>query len=1029
MKQIASQKTCLLIGLLSLLIIGKTNAQVCRVSVNGTSSASGASWQQTKDLQSALNNPAQCTEIWVKSGTYYPTAGTDRNISFTIKHNVKLYGGFYGTETTRSQRDPINNKAVLSGNIGSPSDSIDNSRRVIHMFSDSVGTHIGTSTKIDGFIIRDGHSYSSNGAGMSCIAVSNGWCEPNIHNVDFVSNFAQNGGAIYLYADDGRRSQPNFVNVRFISNRAFSYTQGHGNGGAVYIDTGYTGNSQVNPFFHENEFLNNMAQEQGGAIYNSSNNDGEVHMPVAYSTFSGNSAKLGGAIANESSNYSELIIYNSTFYNNSAETGGAIYDGDYRHTTDLNNVTLADNSASVSGGAIHNVHYNLHINNSILWGNTAPLGSQITLDDADVRAYYSVIQGGCNAIARLSASNRLCQMIYTTDPKLGSLAMNGGFTRTMLLGTGSSAINKGDTLECLDKDQRGITRPQNGQCDIGSVEMLKSCRVTENGSASANGSDWQAQAMDLQTALTTPSCHEVWIKTGTYKPTNTTNRSFSFTVQPGATVMGGFAGTEDSPVERDVENNPVILSGDIGNANDPTDNSYHVLYLDGTQGTKILANTVIMDLEIHDGYGSLGSFDFPNNSGAGLFCDGSGSDNACSPYLTNVRFYNNQTPGGSGGALFNQANNEGESNPQFVNVVFEDNTAQYNGGAIYNNGLNSGNSSPVVVNGTFINNTAGNSGGAIYNNGIHGRSSGSFLLSQFSLNQADYGGAVYNSGQDLGMSNPVFSDVTFNSNVANYDGGAVYSAGWNSGQSQPVINNVTFKSNMAIRGGALFLNDLAALGTAQISNSTFDQNSAVHGGALYNDGENGTAHPTISNTTFYGNSALDNGGAIHNNGENGDSSPDLLNVTFSGNQANYGAAMFSTGGLNGASSPTMRHIIMWGNTASTEGDTIYHDRAESTIDDSILEYGCPHTGYGNTNCTNIIDQDPLLGPLADNGGHTKTMLPAPNSPAIDAGDNNYCPGEDQRGEFRPKGLACDIGSVETDQQGPSDIIFKDGFDN
>ena len=55
-------------------------------------------------------------------------------------------------------------------------------------------------------------------------------------------------------------------------------------------------------------------------------------------------------------------------------------------------------------------------------------------------------------------------------------------------------------------------------------------------------------------------------------------------------------------------------------------------------------------------------------------------------------------------------------------------------------------------------------------------------------------------------------------------------------------------------------------------------------------------------------------------------------------------------------------------------------------------------------------------------------MPGNNSPAIDAGDNNYCPGEDQRSESRPKGLACDIGSVEVDIQGPTDIIFKDGFD-
>ena len=56
--------------------------------------------------------------------------------------------------------------------------------------------------------------------------------------------------------------------------------------------------------------------------------------------------------------------------------------------------------------------------------------------------------------------------------------------------------------------------------------------------------------------------------------------------------------------------------------------------------------------------------------------------------------------------------------------------------------------------------------------------------------------------------------------------------------------------------------------------------------------------------------------------------------------------------------------------------------------------------------------DPLLGPLADNGGPTPTMALLPGSPAIDAGDDSACPPTDQRGVARPQGLACDIGAFE-----------------
>ncbi len=76
--------------------------------VNASASAGGAndasSWSDAyTDLQAALGNVG-CTEIWVAAGTYYPTSGTDRTVTFQIKNNVAIYGGFSGTETARDQR-------------------------------------------------------------------------------------------------------------------------------------------------------------------------------------------------------------------------------------------------------------------------------------------------------------------------------------------------------------------------------------------------------------------------------------------------------------------------------------------------------------------------------------------------------------------------------------------------------------------------------------------------------------------------------------------------------------------------------------------------------------------------------------------------------------------------------------------------------------------------------------------------------------------------------------------------------------
>jgi hypothetical protein len=65
-----------------------------------------------------------------------------------------------------------------------------------------------------------------------------------------------------------------------------------------------------------------------------------------------------------------------------------------------------------------------------------------------------------------------------------------------------------------------------------------------------------------------------------------------------------------------------------------------------------------------------------------------------------------------------------------------------------------------------------------------------------------------------------------------------------------------------------------------------------------------------------------------------------------------------------------------------------------------------------TNTNNLIDGDPLLGPLGNNGGRTQTMPPLPGSPAIDRCTNGTPFITDQRGLPRVVGEFADIGAVE-----------------
>jgi hypothetical protein len=64
-----------------------------------------------------------------------------------------------------------------------------------------------------------------------------------------------------------------------------------------------------------------------------------------------------------------------------------------------------------------------------------------------------------------------------SDPHLGPLAENGGWTQTHALLPGSPAIDAGGAVGCADRDQRGLARSQDGNsdgtaaCDIGAFEL------------------------------------------------------------------------------------------------------------------------------------------------------------------------------------------------------------------------------------------------------------------------------------------------------------------------------------------------------------------------------------------------------------------------------------------------------------------------------------------------------------------------------------------------------------------------------
>jgi hypothetical protein len=181
----------------------------------------------------------------------------------------------------------------------------------------------------------------------------------------------------------------------------------------------------------------------------------------------------------------------------------------------------------------------------------------------------------------------------------------------------------------------------------------------------------------------------------------------------------------------------------------------------------------------------------------------------------------------------------------------------------------------------------------------------------------------------------------------------------------------------------------------------------------------------IINSTISGNESSASSGAIH---ASGNLALELINATVSDNVA----APSRTGGIvmvqsetyplstTNTARPTLTLVSsILANNNGIGGDLAHNVTvAPFTINafNSLIEKLCPTpsctifvsgTGY-------LVGVDPLLGPLQDNGGLSRTHALLPGSPAIDTGSNPLGLAYDQRGEGFPRVVepAADMGAYE-----------------
>jgi hypothetical protein len=308
--------------------------------------------------------------------------------------------------------------------------------------------------------------------------------------------------------------------------------------------------------------------------------------------------------------------------------------------------------------------------------------------------------------------------------------------------------------------------------------------------------------------------------------------------------------------------------------------------------------------------------------------------------------------------------------------------------------INPANLDTVQISGLTIANghASGTSGGGIYNYDA-------LLILQ---NSVVTGGAARSTGQLGGGVYSKYGAMQINSSrvTANtaYQGGGVASH-----DAPTTISQSTVDGNTAFGKGSLgsppFGNGYGGgvfMGQANltVNRSTISNNDAGYdGGGIYNSESGGVV--TVKNSTIANNHALhDDGGGIWI------STDDSLVVT--GSTVTGNTAATHAGGLQDyGSGGVIKNSIVSGNTATGTPENSDVDAHTHTFDTSFSLIGRPE-GYINTTVpgSNLFGVPPQLGALANNGGPTKTELPADTSPVVNKG-KAFGLTTDQRGLTRP----------------------------
>ena len=828
-----------------------------------------------------------------------------------------------------------------------------------------------------------------------------------VRNSTLRDNLSTGGGGMYI-AD----ANVLLFNVTVEHNAAFGGPPNNSYGGGLSIK------SSSDPFLvsiQNSTFADNYSEASGGAIFSSN------AVIISGSELRHNYAsQRGGAIFSQ---IEPPTVANSLIFGNEAGfEGGAIFQNSADFS--LSGTAIFDNVAGRSGGAWFVKGGTASAENSTFSQNTAPSGSAlhladdfsaryvtiaendgdsaISFDDGTLSLGSSIIAGHATTCAQAdgtftSVGHNVIDSIsgctvtaaggdqFNTDPQLGMLQDNGGarVTLTHEPSNESPALEAGDPGDCPSFDQRGVSRPVNGECDAGAVEYDSSTT--------------------MQPWSPTPA-----LPPFTYAEFPTPVAGTTFVVDSAENAMQSDATPGDGLCETNA--NECTLRAAIQESN----------ALPG-QDTILLPSgvyTISTELDLTDH----------------TIIDGAGADTTTLVRSTNSRAISTEystivtirdvTMRGASRFLSNYGALTVE------NCVVADNTdSSIFSFYSYADTMPTDDPYPTVTvrNCEFRDNAGAFNGAAIYADGAV-----SVYDSVFENNAATNGGAIYSSGGGSSDSDLVVASSRFEGNSAESQGGAIRNR-W----SRITVENSVFLNNDVTGGSSPQGGAIATSALITITDSYFEGNSADYaGGAIANGGEwNVDVDPaivTVERSAFVGNSAEFGGGLVFSG------VGDLSNTTFSNNSATRDG-----GGILVAadSTATLNSLTLVDNTADSDNDDegagggiqlatgLWDSPGDFTLQNSILYNNSAFEGAdcfaptGLSLGTNVIGTlsdcamttvgsdwigvDPQLSGLVSTQTHNRVHLPLPGSPLLGAG--NGCPAVDQRGVLRN---GCDRGSAE-----------------